>query len=52
MRYDAIVVGAGPAGSTAALTLAREGASVLLLDRASFPRDVEMTAWHRRTSAA
>lgn len=39
MRYDAIVVGAGPAGSTAALTLAREGASVLLLDRASFPRD-------------
>ncbi len=39
MRYDAIVVGAGPAGSTAALTLAREGASVLLLDRARFPRD-------------
>ncbi|MCH7523007.1 MAG: FAD-dependent monooxygenase, partial [Chloroflexi bacterium] len=39
MRYDAIVVGAGPAGSTAARTLAREGASVLLLDRARFPRD-------------
>ena len=37
--YDAIVVGAGPAGSVTALRLAREGASVLLLDRARFPRD-------------
>src|SRR3970040_2797154 len=39
MRYDAIVAGAGPAGSTATRLLAREGASVLLLDRARFPRD-------------
>ena len=39
MNYDAIVVGAGPAGSTAARILAQEGASVLLLDRSSFPRD-------------
>jgi geranylgeranyl reductase family protein len=38
-RYDAVVVGAGPAGSTAARSLAREGASVLMLDRARFPRD-------------
>lgn len=38
MRYDAIVVGAGPAGSTAARELARSGVSVLLLDRARFPR--------------
>jgi len=37
--YDAIVVGAGPAGSTAAYRLADAGASVLLLDRATFPRD-------------
>jgi geranylgeranyl reductase family protein len=37
--YDTIVVGAGPAGSVVALRLAREGASVLLLDRARFPRD-------------
>ena len=38
-RWDAVVVGAGPAGSTTALLLARAGASVLLLDRARFPRD-------------
>ena len=38
-RWDAIVVGAGPAGSVTALLLARAGASVLLLDRARFPRD-------------
>lgn len=37
--YDAVVVGAGPAGSTAAYRLAAAGASVLLLDRATFPRD-------------
>jgi geranylgeranyl reductase family protein len=37
--YDVIVVGAGPAGSTAAYRLAEAGASVLLLDRARFPRD-------------
>ena len=38
-RFDAIVVGAGPAGSTTALRLARGGARVLLLDRERFPRD-------------
>jgi len=36
---DVIVVGAGPAGSTAAYRLAAAGASVVLLDRARFPRD-------------
>jgi flavin-dependent dehydrogenase len=36
--HDVAVVGAGPAGSIAALELARGGASVLLLDRAAFPR--------------
>ena len=35
---DVLVVGAGPAGSAAALVLARSGASVRLIDRASFPR--------------
>ena len=34
-----LVAGAGPAGSATAALLAREGFSVLLLDRASFPRD-------------
>src|SRR5215510_11041684 len=36
---DVIVVGAGPAGSIAALVLARAGARVRLIDRARFPRD-------------
>ena len=39
MTWDAVVVGAGPAGSATALGLARAGALVLLVDRARFPRD-------------
>jgi geranylgeranyl reductase family protein len=38
-RFDVLIVGAGPAGSTAAYRLASGGASVLLADRARFPRD-------------
>jgi geranylgeranyl reductase family protein len=37
--FDAVVVGAGPAGSTTAYRLASAGASVLLVDKAHFPRD-------------
>jgi geranylgeranyl reductase family protein len=37
--YDVAIVGAGPAGSTAAYRLATGGARVLLLDKATFPRD-------------
>jgi menaquinone-9 beta-reductase len=36
---DIIIVGAGPGGSTCALSLADSGLRVLLLDRATFPRD-------------
>jgi geranylgeranyl reductase family protein len=36
--YDALIVGAGPAGCAAAYDLARAGRRVLLLDRRSFPR--------------
>ena len=39
MTYDVAIIGAGPAGSTAAYRLATAGASVLLLDKATFPRD-------------
>jgi geranylgeranyl reductase family protein len=38
-RFDALVVGAGPAGSAATTHLARAGARALLVDRARFPRD-------------
>lgn len=37
-HYDAVVIGAGPAGSVAARELARQGKSVLLVDKATFPR--------------
>lgn len=36
---DVLIAGAGPAGSIAALVLARAGARVLVVDRETFPRD-------------
>ena len=37
--YDAVVIGAGPAGAVSAMLLAQSGARVLLVDKAQFPRD-------------
>lgn len=36
-HFDAVVVGAGPAGAAAAYTMAKAGLSVVLLDRGEFP---------------
>lgn len=36
---DVVVVGAGPAGAAAAITLARAGREVLVIDKARFPRE-------------
>jgi geranylgeranyl reductase family protein len=37
--FDVIVVGAGPAGATAAKLLGEAGVSTLLIDKSAFPRD-------------
>jgi geranylgeranyl reductase family protein len=44
-RCDALIVGGGPAGSTCARTLTRAGWHVVLIDRASFPRDKVCAGW-------
>ena len=38
MLYDLIIIGGGPAGTSAAISAVRQGASVLLLERGRFPR--------------
>lgn len=38
LQFDAIIVGAGPAGATAAILLARAGWSVALIEKQEFPR--------------
>jgi geranylgeranyl reductase family protein len=39
LAADVVVIGGGPAGSAAAIGLARAGRDVTLIDRARFPRD-------------
>lgn len=43
--FDTIVIGGGPAGSTTARSLASAGMRVLVLDRATFPRDKVCAGW-------
>jgi geranylgeranyl reductase family protein len=47
-RADVVIVGAGPAGSTAAKMLAAQGYKVSLLDRAVFPRHKTCASWINR----
>jgi len=50
--YQAIVIGAGPAGSSAALTMAKSGLDVALVERGTFPGEKNMFGGilHRMTS--
>jgi geranylgeranyl reductase family protein len=44
-RCDALIVGGGPAGSTCARVLTQAGWHVVVIDRASFPRDKVCAGW-------
>ena len=44
-RFDVIIVGAGPAGSTCARDLVQAGWRTLVLDKAHFPRDKLCAGW-------
>lgn len=44
-RYDVLIVGGGPAGSSLAWGLRNSDLSVAILDKASFPRDKVCAGW-------
>lgn len=44
-RYDALIVGGGPAGSTMARALTRRGYRTLVVDKQTFPRDKTCAGW-------
>lgn len=44
-RYDAVIVGGGPAGSACARQLHQAGLDVLVLDKKAFPRDKVCAGW-------
>ena len=46
--YDVLVIGAGPAGATAAKLAADAGLSTLLIDKARFPRHKTCASWINR----
>ena len=43
--HDVIIVGAGPAGSTAARILTSAGFDVLVIDKDTFPREKPCAGW-------
>jgi flavin-dependent dehydrogenase len=49
--FDVVIVGAGPAGATAANLMAQKGHQVGLVDRERFPRDVMCAGWLNARSA-
>lgn len=42
---DALIIGGGPAGSSCAWQLSRQGLDVMVMDKASFPRDKVCAGW-------
>lgn len=44
-RHDAVIIGGGPGGSTAAWQLKRAGLDVVVLDKKTFPRDKVCAGW-------
>ncbi|OPX84820.1 MAG: Electron transfer flavoprotein-ubiquinone oxidoreductase [Pelotomaculum sp. PtaB.Bin104] len=50
-KFDAIIVGAGPAGSACAYTLAKEGKSVLIIERGDTPGSKNVTGGRLYTYA-
>jgi glycine/D-amino acid oxidase-like deaminating enzyme len=44
-RFDALIIGGGPAGSTCGTALRRGGMQVAVLDQPTFPRDKDCAGW-------
>jgi electron transfer flavoprotein-quinone oxidoreductase len=46
-KFDAIVVGAGPAGNAAVYTLAKAGLTVVQIERGEYPDSKNVAKWLR-----